>query len=252
MSSWRDRKDPNCPECGEPISPTSQYCMHCNADLGVPNDSADVSDEDDWTRGSDSTDHDRGGVLSRLAGYLGGGTDDARRDSDRRSEPGRGTDHRTGTPGGPTTGPAAPLWLRAFTSFLVSIPVTLLAFFILVAVTDSLSGNASGLLLLTIWVGTIVYLVRKPLPSDIIGDAFYTLAGLILLGPVLGYAIMIVRALATSRTLGDGFRTLLVQLLAIEFTLLWPAAFFAAIGYAGNWWAAKKLRSTGSEPDQRG
>lgn len=33
--------DPRCPECGEPVSATARYCLHCKADLDQRSEAAD-------------------------------------------------------------------------------------------------------------------------------------------------------------------------------------------------------------------
>lgn len=265
MSSWRDDPDPHCPECGEPISPTSRYCMHCYADFddserastgsgGGGSGTADVDPTDDWTRDRESG-SDGKGVVRTLARYLvrrgrevGSGPEGhdrtdrpARRERSERDRPDSGSAlDRTDRS---EEAVAAPFWTRGLASFLVSIPVTLLAFLILSEALGSVTGSTGGLLPLTVWGLTFAYLVRKPLPSDIVGDALYVLAGLILVGPVVGYAILVLRAAVTDATLQKSLAALAGELLVVEFVLLWPAAILAGIGKVGNWWAAKQLRT---------
>jgi hypothetical protein len=249
MSSRDGGSDPECPECGGPISATSSYCMHCGAEFD------DGSDTGTGRRSHEETGPSRdapgeGGLAAKIGdvfsneGHQPG--DDERYGS---SESDHDRDRHTHEQAESDAAVQAPLWMRVFTGFFVSIPVTFVASIIVLALVDQVSGSTGGFLLLAIWVGTFGYLVRKPLPSDIIGDAFYTLAGLLLIGPVLGYAMIVGRAVVTAGTLADGLGNLVVQLVFIEFTLLWPAGLLATFGYAFNWWAKKKLRKA-ADPGQ--
>jgi hypothetical protein len=264
MSSWRDATDPDCPECGEPISATSEYCMHCGAEFGAPDDSADVSNTDDVSMRGEAAGSSAGGLVEKLGDLLGGPKRDSRGEPKEPDHVKSDVETGDGSNGGVEAGgdatveaaadtrttekastPRAPLSIRGFTAFVVSIPVTLVAFFVLMVLAESVLGGLSGFLFLTIWGVTLVYLVRKPVPSDIIGDAFYVLAGLLLAGPALGYLLMVVRASVTGVALDDSLGALVAELLIIEFFVMWPAGVLAAIGYAGNWWARKQLAEGG-------
>jgi len=90
-----DPKDPRCPTCGEPVSATASYCMHCEADLppagfgedasaatepvdDAPVDEADPGMPTTDDRGAGTGDGDAGDVLDGVAdGLLGGDDEDA-------------------------------------------------------------------------------------------------------------------------------------------------------------------------------
>lgn len=270
MATWRDADDPRCPECGEPIGATATYCMHCSAELPM-DDSADVSDADDVSYGSGtgpsvgsgSTDSGAGGILATLRSLVTFNRTQRPTSADvdeevRTVEP--GTEESAQAAGAATTGEAAgvasggraaaqagdrsaSLALRGPTAFVVSLPIAFALLFIVLPSVGQLSDSLAGLVWLTAWVGSIGYLVRKPLPSDIIGDAFFVYAGILLAVPLLiGASLlstMVLQPGSTDNTLGD----VVLMVVIMEFTFAFPAAFLALIGAVGNWWAEKQLSS---------
>lgn len=222
MSGWRDAEDPNCPSCGEPVSATASYCMHCGTDF-EPVD-ADPSPGDD--RGTGALTHDPGSDTTtslldwvRSQASSATATEDGSRDSTA----------------------AAPYVMRIVTAVFVSIPLLLVVMLVTSPMFDRIAASFSGVTYLFIWLGAIVYLARKPLPSDIIGDAAYVLAGLILAAPMVAYTVYIGEALVGSTDQSGG--ALFGELIAIEIFLLIPAGVFMLIGYVGNRWARNRLQS---------
>jgi len=96
------------------------------------------------------------------------------------------------------------------------------------------------LLYLAAFVGIMVWLGNKPLPSDIVADACYGTALVLLTYPV----VFLVNRLG---------RTAVGAELSMNFTLVWavitlfvvmvPAVVFLVIGYFGNRYARSKLDS---------
>lgn len=265
--AWRESDDPRCPECGGKIAATASYCMHCDADLtadGGDGEDTVLSDDefgtvDDGTMPSKDTDtaDSDGGLLDSLLGDTGT-PDRERRDEESTSTPTNAETpdrHRldglagrltsliwTDVPdpkGVPDETFTAPMWMR--------LPVGLFAgFFVFIVFTINvgaflgLLGPLQGWLVLGGFFGIMVWLVRKPLPSDIVGDACYGIALLLLAMPLLFAVSEIARLALTlggSSTLGQ--IALMTGVITVAAGI--PSLFFLAVGYAGNRYARSKL-----------
>ena len=277
MASWREAADPRCPECDGPLASTASYCMHCGVELGM-DDSADVSDADDVSYGTSSgteqrpasnddgasgplatvrdllsfndtvdvSDSSIGGGRDTEAGGRGGDTapGHARGGPERSQAAGQSERRRQSRPPRARqqrTPEAASLALRAPTAFVVSLPIGFALLFIVIPSVGQLSGSLAGLVWFSAWLGSIAYLVRKPLPSDIIGDAFYAYAIILLAIPILiGVALalnILLNPASTDDTVGEV--ALLVVFMEFSFTI--PAGILALVGVVANWWAERKL-----------
>lgn len=237
--AWRDATDPACPECGEPIGATATYCMHCGTDLAM-DDSADVSDADDVTmaelsgteRGTES--QSLGDRLRSLFAFnktaRPGQADVTETTPPERESAPSATEHRS-----------ASLALRLPTAIFVSIPVPFLAILIVGSVVQSLPGGVVLLVLGGSWFGSIAWLSRRPLPSEVVGDALYLIAGLLLVGPVVNQTDLFLRRLIAPASVGASLWDILLGLIAYEMLVLFPVAILLLAGYGGNAWAARKL-----------
>ncbi len=142
--------------------------------------------------------------------------------------------------------PRAPLWMRAPVAVGTSLFVSFFATVVVVMAVEALNGTPAFFIFASLWVGTAIHFGRKPVPSDVLGDAFYALAGLLLVAPVLGYGLLVVETAVVG-----GTRTvpgLLGDMFVVELFVLFPAAFFAVLGLVGNWWAARRL--AGAKTDE--
>ena len=253
--------------------------MHCGAELPL-DDSADVSAADDVDYGTGSGTHSSegtgsadGGVLETLRDVLAfnqtadpssadvdhevgqidaGGAGEADVAGDDVADPDVAGDHeadanvarRTGVDaqgGGARTHHNASLALRAPTAFIVSLPIAFGLLLVVLPSVGQLSGSLAGLVWFVAWVGSIAYLGRKPLPSDIVGDAFYVYAGILLALPfVIGVTVLssvLLDPASAESTVGD----VVLMVVFMEFFFAIPAGFLAGIGLVGNWWAERKL-----------
>jgi len=135
----------------------------------------------------------------------------------------------------------ASLALRAPTAFIVSLPIAFGLLLVVLPAVGQLSGSLAGLVWFVAWVGSIAYLGGKPLPSDIVGDAFYVYAGILLALPfVIGVTVLssvLLNPASTENSVGD----VVLMVVFMEFFFAIPAAFLAGIGLVGNWWAERKL-----------
>ena len=275
----RGSDDPRCPECGEPVGAAASWCMHCGAELPL-DDSADVSSADDvsygtgsGSHGSEGTGSDDGGVLETLQDVLAfnqtadpssadvdhevgridaGGAGDADVAGDDVADPNVAGGHDPDADvaesagaeakrGRAETHQKASLALRAPTAFIVSLPIAFGLLLVVLPSVGQLSGSLAGLVWFVAWIGAITYLARKPLPSDIVGDAFYVYAGILLALPfVIGLTVLSTVFLdpaSTESTVGD----VVLMVVFMEFFFAIPAGFLAGIGLVGNWWAKRKL-----------
>lgn len=249
MASWRDADDPRCPECDEPIAATASYCMHCDADLPM-DDSADVSDADDVTRSGATT-----GATERsggLAAWIADRLSFNRTEYPGSSPGGAGTGSPSdasadddGSPGQASASSKASLALRLPTAIFVSIPVPFLSLFVALSVVSPMSGGLALLVFAGSWFAAIAWLARRPLPSEVVGDAFYLVAGILVAGPVVNQSDLLLRRLFAPETVGVGVVDIVLGLFAWELVVLLPVAVLLLFGWAGNAWAARKL-----DPDE--
>jgi len=260
--SWRESSDPRCPECGGKLAATASYCMHCDADLdGDGNTSEDsvLSDEeygsvdsgeesempakerdkpDDATEGEGRTADDNASLSETIDGFIDGG---------------RGDRHRvealahsltsflwTDVPepeGVPDSDFTAPLWMRVPVAVVAGLVVFVGFLFYSLLLLDPLPGV--DILVFLAFFGIMAWLVRKPLPSDILGDAAYALAAMLYSVPIVYILINVPRSLLglAERAIGE----VLVTALFISFGTWIPATILLAVGYAGNRYARSKL-----------
>lgn len=264
--AWRQSDDPRCPECGGKIAATASYCMHCDADLtddgGTGGDTVLADDEfgtvDDGTMPSKDRDRGDGSLLGSVLDSLGSRGGEAADSADRILSTADATTadrHRldgfagrltsmiwTDVPdpeGVPDHTFTAPLWMRVpvglFAGFLV-----FTVFTIDVVAFLAFLGPLQGWLLFVGFFAIMVWLVRKPLPSDIVGDACYGIALLLLSMPLLYLATKVAQL---ALTLGESSSASRIALWTVGITLAAgiPAVFFLSVGYAGNRYARSKL-----------
>jgi hypothetical protein len=236
MSTWRDADDPRCPECDEPIAATATYCMHCSGDLTM-DDSADVADSDDLTYSRQGMDQGSGGTRGspglgeRLGGLLSlNQTRDPSSATVEKRDPDRASADR-----------AASLALRLPVAIVVSIPIPFLALIVVLSVAEPLGSGWVLMVLGVSWFGSIAWLARRPLPSEVVGDALYLVAGILVLGPVVNQTDLFLRRLVFPGSVDASFWDILLGLVAFEMALALPVGFLILLGYGGNAWAAKKL-----------
>jgi hypothetical protein len=249
MASWRDREDPRCPECGEPIGATATYCMHCSADLRM-DDSADVSDADDVSYGTGSPGRDPG--MSSESGGNGGGFTawlGGLLDFNRTEYPGGPPDAEvegaeSETAAGVPANRKASLGLRLPTAIFVAIPIPFLSVIVFLSVVDT-GGGLSLLVFGGSYFAAVAWLARRPLPSEVVGDALYLIAALLIGGPILNQTDLFLRRLVFPDSIGVGFDDIVLGLIAYELVIIIPAGFLIILGYGGNAWAARKL-----DPDE--
>jgi DNA-directed RNA polymerase subunit RPC12/RpoP len=249
--SWREADDPRCPECGDKISPTAYYCMHCHADL--PDDEKDpgysstpdeILGDDEFGELSDTTaGFDRGdGFGSQVGASLQTLTGRDRHKLDGIAgrlasmlftdvpEP-EGVSRDTFT---------APLWMRFPVAFVSGIFVFLAVGFTTLVLFDDWLGPLGGTATFLLFALIIWWLARKPLPSDILGDACYAIALAVLVLP----AAMVANSLVAQITGAGGTQTLtdlVVGGVVMQIFVLFPASLFLIIGYVGNRYARSKL-----------
>lgn len=258
--SWREADDPRCPECGEKISPTAYYCMHCYTDLPGEVDTTDPDSTADAVLGDDEfgsdrpTDFDRNqpgesdsdqSVAFDTASRTG---DSAGRSGERHRVEGvagrlvsmLGTDV-PGPEGVPDGTFSAPLWMR--------LPVAIgVGLFVIVAVGSALSllfgdflSSLSGLPAFGLFVLVIWWLGRKPLPSDIVGDGLYAIALALLVMPTAFVTNQLLSLwLGSGATDGTAVDVVLGGLV-MQFFVTVPALLLLGIGYLGNRYARSKL-----------
>lgn len=223
MATWRDSDDPRCPACGEKITATAAYCMHCEVDFAPdgsvvseettdrPAPSADVSDADDVDFDGDSTD------TVRTAGTATAGEDYE----------------------------ATTLLLRAPISLLMGLPGGLLIGFAVLGAAGHLSTVAGSSVFLLGWLGVAGYLLRKPLASDAIGDGFYVYAVVLLVIPLTWFLGDLGRLVlgGTNQTLADAT----IQVVVMELFFAFPAAFCLLVGYGCNYYARSRIEAALNE-----
>jgi len=267
--SWRDAKNPRCPECGEEISATASYCMHCYADLPAGDTETDVSPSDDIDTSGATV--DRSDVYGEDAGNGLSTGDSPMGESGKKSGlfGALPSPHSLDGPAGHVASMlwtdvpesegvsrgsfTAPLWMRvpvAVICGLVAFVVFLVLFTVLL---NDIALPGDGWLFLAGLVGIMVWLVRKPLPSDIVGDACYGIALMLLTIPVAVLFNRLVRMAAGADLSLEttGFFAVLALFLvmvpAVLFLVMVPAVLFLVLGYVGNRYARSKLDSAAEQ-----
>lgn len=263
--SWRDSDDPRCPNCGGKITATATYCMHCEVDL-VDDDTGEVLADDEFGAGDGEvlTDDEYGGVdrgqntvsdqvqaAAQEQTSSGGWSGEKRKASEsqgdrffeRLADPLASmiwTDvpDPEGVPEGTFT---APLWMRLPIGSVSAVPVFAVFVINLVFLPDAFPGDLAFLLGLVGFVAIPAWLIRKPLPSDIVGDACYGTALLLLALPVVS---LVGGLTAFALSLGDTERPLasiVTSSVGFGIFVIFPASFFLVVGYVGNRYARSKL-----------
>lgn len=171
-----DPTDPRCPACGEPVSATAAFCMHCETDLPSADGAVDDAPVDEADPGMPTRDDDAGAASGSLVGSL----------FDR-------------APVGPDGGAverraeAAAAWvdpdslldnvstavLGVLTGVVVFVLVVLMTFGLLPAVVDS----AAGWLALGAGAATGLWVGRTRSVFDAARKAGYAVGGLLALVP---------------------------------------------------------------------
>lgn len=275
--SWRDSDDPRCPECGEEISATATYCMHCYADLPTEDSAtaidADVDDSDDVTGGLFESDPepDRGEVYgsgsttdqSTTTEIDSGASTSGDFPSKDTSPNGRGSSAFDSVPsphsmdgiagritsmlwtdvpepeGVSEDAFTAPLLFRFPVGFVSGLFVFVVFTIFWSVLTNDFSLGVGGVVSLGMFFAIMWWLIRKPLPSDILSDACYGVSLLLFAMPVAFLVNRLVRIAIGSG--GFGLRSSLLTTVLVAFVSGIPAVFFLAIGYAGNRYARDKL-----------
>jgi hypothetical protein len=170
---------PYCPECGEPISGTAAYCMHCYADLTDWTPSAEATTVDDgpddeggWVTDSDSDpdpsgdatgENDGAGESAPSAGTDASGGDDALLDPDGLAD--NALTVVVGIGGGVVVG--------------------LVATVVLLVLTESAWGFAFGIV---VWLAATAYLVRRRTVVGAVARTAYAVAVVLLLVPLVAFS----------------------------------------------------------------
>ena len=103
----------------------------------------------------------------------------------------------------------------------------------------------SGILVFFAFFLIMAWLIRKPLPSDILGDAAYALAAMLYSVPIV---FIVVKATRSAVGLTDmAINEVLGTALILSFGTWIPATILLAVGYAGNRYARSKLDSIAAE-----
>lgn len=258
--SWREAADPRCPECGGKISGTASYCMHCHVDLPQEGDLASSSDAGETVLADDGvdetgTEYDTPTDAQASSNDQGRATSVGTELADTLEGFGRDRDrHRldgfagrlasliwTDVPdpeGVPDHTFTAPLWLR----FIVGVTAGFFVYMVFLGTSVFLLDGAPVIPGVVNFVGFFVimwWLIRKPLPSDIVGDACYAIALLLLSLPVAFVVNEVATILlgAADGTVGD---TVIFGVFMTLFVAI-PATFFFVLGYVGNRYARSKL-----------
>lgn len=248
-----DESDPRCPECGEKVSPTAYYCMHCHADL-PDNQTESVSTDNTAESGNSFTDR----VTSTTDEILSDEPDRPKKEMPTTASPSSSTAserHKlegvagrlvsllvTDVPdpeGVPRDTFHAPLWMRVPAAFFAGLFVFAALEGVTIVLVGEWLGPLSGLVTLALFFGAITWLVRKPLVSDIIADACYAIALAILLSP----AAFMLNGLLSQVISADpqGLGDIFVVGSVMQIFVLFPASFLLVVGFLGNRYARGKL-----------
>lgn len=228
---------PFCPECNEPVSPTSSYCMHCYADLPWAEDGADAHSSGGTTgersRSPAATGEQAGGPAAESGTAVEYGDSPSVNESvaDVGSDgaavgEGGVTDH---VPDGPLLDPEglADNVLTILVAIVGSLVIGFVGFMVLVILTESAWAVPVGILA---WLFGLAYLARQYSVQETVAKTFYGVAVVLLTLPLVTLSPGIDESLADRATL---FGAMLISV-AI------PAGISAAIGYALLWFAPEE------------
>ena len=263
--SWRESSDPRCPECGGKIAATASYCMHCDADLDGDSDTTEdsvLADDEygnvdsgdqsempskDWDKPEDVTETGASDSGSAVEDAIDGLSSDSVRGDRHKIE---SLAHSltsflwTDVPepeGVPSSDFTAPLWMRVPVGVAAGL-VVFVAFLVYATILlNPIPGAITGVLVFVAFFAIMAWLIRKPLPSDILGDAAYALAAMLYSVPVVHILINGSRSiLGLTDTAISG---VLVTGVILSFGTWIPATILLAVGYAGNRYARARLDS---------
>lgn len=216
-----------CPECGEPVSATASYCMHCYADLPSGETTSDIDEDPGWDDGSESTGSaadpgetattaDDAGATAEAAGTTtDDGADAATAGEDQSGLGADATDDQFLDPDGMVDNT-----LTVVVGIVGGIVVGLVATFLMVFMTSSGWVLPIGLLA---WLGTTAYLSRKRTVQGAIAGTCYAIAVLLVAFPLIAFSPAIENTGLADR--GVMFVSILVGVLV-------PAGIAAGIGKA--------------------
>ena len=254
--SWRESSDPRCPECGGKIAATAAYCMHCEADLDGDSDTSEDSVLADDEYGQVDS-----GDQSEMPSKEWDKPDDAGGGGATESRGASGDRHRvealahtltsflwTDVPepnGVPDSEFTAPLWMRVPVGLVAGFVVYVVFFLYTLFVLDPLPDTVSGILVFLGFFAIMAWLIRKPLPSDILGDAAYALAAMLYSVPVVYISINAGRSVVGLTEMG--LSEVLVTGFIISFGTWIPATILLVVGYTGNRYARSKLDGIAEE-----
>lgn len=285
MSSWRDAEDPRCPECGEKISATASYCMHCHADLpgdtdeGYEDTGEDtiLSDEDieaaagDGPDVEDGTDDSDETGDSSLLGWIFSSDDSGSSNthttstesttatSDEKRNRVDGLAGRvvsmlgTDVPepeGVPDDAFKASLAVRIPAALFLGLSVSAVVLGVAGEVFAHLPGELLDTLDIIALIVIIAWLARKPLVSDIVGDAAYAIALTLLAWPLLAAGTDLARLAIDSGSVERSANQIVLQAVGMQIGMVFVASFFLVIGFVGNRWARSKLDSIAESAEQ--
>lgn len=236
---------PYCPVCGEPVSATASYCMHCYEDLPAGGDDSDGDDSD----GDDSGGDEDGGSSdpgSSFGAASGEGTSEATAETttgeatDWTDSDGSGSSGSSGDPvdasqalseaadgvtdqvsDGPLLDPEgiADNVLTVLVAIVGSVVIGFVGFFVLVVLTESAWSLPVGILA---WLGGLAYLARQYSVQQTVAKTFYGVAAVLLAVPLMSLSP------GLNEPIGDRAALFGVLLLTVAV----PALVSAGIGYA--------------------
>lgn len=147
--------------------------------------------------------------------------------------------------GVPSSDFTAPLWMRVPVGVAAGLVVFVVFLLYTTFLLDPIPGAITGVLVFVAFFAIMAWLIRKPLPSDILGDAAYALAAMLYSVPIV---FVIVNATRSVVGLTDmAVSEVLVTGLIISFGTWIPATILLVMGYAGNRYARAKLDNIAEE-----
>lgn len=202
---------PFCPECGEPVSATADYCMHCYVDFPADFPAGSGTPGTQAGDGTDPAEPPDPGTAATptVAGERSGTSDDRLLDPD-----GIVDDSLT---------------------VLVGVVGGLVVGLVGGIVLGILTGHWIGLLLgMVAWLGATAYLVRRPSVQAAVSKTGYAVAGILLLVPLIAVAP------------GAGNATLTEQAILFVMTLGFVAP-LAGVAAAVGWVASRFVPGQGGD-----